>query len=479
MKLDDMDIVIDGAGLLDEVYAADARFVVLPSESARVALTLWTAATHAQQCWEHATRFVLKSPLKRCGKTRGLEVTSELVYRALPSSNISVAALVHGIDAQDPPTLILDEADAIFAKRRGDHSETAEALRGIINTGFGKGFSYVRYDIASRSNISSSTFCMAIVASIGDLPDTIEDRAVVVTMQRRAPGERVSEFRRRKALPVLHELRTRLHAWAVSHAPELLIAEPEVPAQDRAHDVWEPLIAIADAAGGEWQERARRACLELTASASDPDDGTSGERLLSDLYQVFAERARMTTAQILIGLHAIEEAPWGDWKNGHSLKARDLAWLLRPYQIKSHNIRAGGAVARGYERHDFAPAWTRYTHASATSATPATDSLAGGDSESENPVADDDEGIRYTSATAHSESENRAKTGSVAAVADVARGHAGDVSGDGAGSESPAPDPSWCDANGCLQIVRPDRPCPDHRVQGTRASASPEGVREW
>jgi len=35
---------------------------------------------------------------------------------------------------------------------------------------------------------------------------------------------------------------------------KLADAEPVMPLEDRAADVWEPLIAIADLAGGEWPE---------------------------------------------------------------------------------------------------------------------------------------------------------------------------------------------------------------------------------
>ena len=42
------------------------------------------------------------------------------------------------------------------------------------------------------------TFAMAALAGIGAMPDTIEDRAVVIRMRRRAPGESVAPFRHRR-----------------------------------------------------------------------------------------------------------------------------------------------------------------------------------------------------------------------------------------------------------------------------------------
>ena len=47
---------------------------------------------------------------------------------------------------------------------------------------------------------------------------------------------------------------------------------------------------------------------------------------------------------ILAGLHALDEAPWGDWY-GKPLNPRDLAKLLRPYEIKSRFVRRPGRTA--------------------------------------------------------------------------------------------------------------------------------------
>jgi hypothetical protein len=104
------------AGLLDEVCEQVTAYVALPTSHAAVAITLFISATHVQPAWEHATRLIAKSPLKRCGKTRLLEVCSGLVRQPLRTTNISTAALVRAIDEDDPPCLILDEADTIFTK---------------------------------------------------------------------------------------------------------------------------------------------------------------------------------------------------------------------------------------------------------------------------------------------------------------------------------------------------------------------------
>jgi hypothetical protein len=349
---------LDGASLLDEVHDQLTRYVAFPSPEAAVAVTLYAAATHAQDAWEHATRLVIKSPVKRCGKTRLQEVLAELCYRVLKTTNISPAALARSIPEDDPPTIMLDEADSVFAKRKGERSEGAEDIRGIINSGHGRGWPYVRWDPAKRVREECPTFAMAILGGIGDMPDTIEDRAVVITMRRRAPGEAVTQFRRRRAVGPLRALRDRLHVWVLSVITELADAEPELPLEDRAADVWEPLVAIADAAGGEWPERARRAAKALTPAEADEDAG--GTSLLADIHTVFGGADRLSTANLVERLNAVETSPWGGWRRGEGLDGRALAKLLKPYDVRPDVVRIGEETARGYLAQWFHDAWSRY-----------------------------------------------------------------------------------------------------------------------
>jgi hypothetical protein len=352
--------VADGAKLLEETYDALTRYVVFPDGAAAVAVTLWIAASHAQPAWEHATRLAIKSPVKRCGKSRLLDLAEALCHQPLPTVNVSVAALVRSINEDDPPTLLLDEADTIFGKRRGERAEAAEDLRGILNAGHKRGGKYRRWDQARRQPEECPTFSMAALAGIGDLPDTIEDRAVIVTMRRRAPGEQVSSFRRRRDLPALVTLRDRLHGWLRDHLAELETATPAMPVEDRAADTWEPLVAVADLAGGDWPDLARDACRTMTAQASADDDGSLGERLLADLREVFADDDRLDSRTILERLHSLEEAPWADLYS-KGLDARGLARLLRPYGVRPKVLRLGTATPRGYERADLLDPWQRYT----------------------------------------------------------------------------------------------------------------------
>jgi hypothetical protein len=63
---------IDGAELLDHVYAFLRRFVVYPDQQACVAHTLWIAHTHLMSAWDTTPRLAFLSPEPASGKTRAL-----------------------------------------------------------------------------------------------------------------------------------------------------------------------------------------------------------------------------------------------------------------------------------------------------------------------------------------------------------------------------------------------------------------------
>ena len=240
MNLEDLDTAADGAKLLGLVHRALARYVVLPSPEAADAIVLWIAATHAVPAWNCAPRLDITSPVKRCGKSRLLDIIEATCHKPLITVNISPAALVRSI-SQDPPTLLLDEADTVFGPKAADNHED---LRGILNAGHARNRPYIRWDVTTRQTEDCPTFALAALAGIGALPETITDRAVVVSMRRRAPGEVVARYRDRRDGDPLRELGGHLGAWVRAHLGELGDAEPAMPVEDRAADTWEPLIAV-------------------------------------------------------------------------------------------------------------------------------------------------------------------------------------------------------------------------------------------
>lgn len=98
-------------------------------------------------------------------------------------------------------------------------------------------------------------------------------------------------------------------------------------------------------------------------------------RLLADLRDVFGQEGKLWTETILAALHRTPEAPWGDWY-GHPVKDRELAKLLKPYGIRSRDVKIGDVNHKGYYREQFFEAWRSYAHAGGGSATRATGATA-------------------------------------------------------------------------------------------------------
>jgi hypothetical protein len=348
----------EGAAILSQLHAVLTRYVILPSAEAAVAVTLWIAATHAQTAWAHAPRLVIRAPEKRCGKSRLLDIVEGTCHAPLITVNASPAAVYRAIGTGTPPTLLVDEADAIFG---GKNAEANEDLRGLLNAGHQRNRPAIRWDAGTRSLETIPTFAMAALAGIGAMPDTIEDRAVVVKMRRRAPGETVAPFRHRRDRPALTAIAARLDRWLGKHLAQLERAEPPMPLEDRAADTWEPLIAVADLAGGSWPDLARHAAVTLTDDHDQAASVSDRIRLLIDCRTAFGDADALPTTTLITRLRSDLEAPWSDHGPAGITPMR-LSAMLRDYDIRSANIRFGEPIGqvKGYYRADFADAWARY-----------------------------------------------------------------------------------------------------------------------
>ncbi|MEC4018673.1 DUF3631 domain-containing protein [Streptomyces sp. H27-D2] len=349
----------EGSALLDDLRTAIGRYVVLPSDEALTAVTLWVAASHIQPGLQHAPRLAVVGPTKGCGKSRLLDVLYETVHQPMMTVNTS-PAVVFRVIGKNPPTLLVDEADTIFGPKAGDK----EDLRGLLNAGHQRNRPAWRISGPEHKPTAFPTFAMAALAGIGDLPDTIMDRAIVIRMQKRKPGERITPFRSRYSVPELHALRDRLADWLVPLRGTVAGAVPKMPVEDRAADTWEPLVIVADLAGGHWPALARAACLAMTRNEVVQDEQTTLKtRLLRDIRRVFDQEAgkeALRSQDLLAVLIQDAEAPWAEYGT-KGLNAYHLANLLRDFGISPANYRfENGRQAKAYARNQFVDAWARY-----------------------------------------------------------------------------------------------------------------------
>ncbi|MFD5569652.1 DUF3631 domain-containing protein [Streptomyces cadmiisoli] len=358
---------IDGAALLDEVEAFHRRFNVFPTASAYVAVALWDAHAHLLDCFDSTPRIAFLSPEPGSGKSRALEIVETLVPQPMTAVNASAAALFRSVsNPNGRPTILFDEIDTIFGPKAGDNEE----LRGFLNAGHRRtGVTYRCIGDGGNQTVQAfPSYCAVAVAGLGSLPDTIMTRSVVIRMRRRARNERVEAFRARLHEAEGHKLRDRLAQWTEQARDLVVGAWPDMPdgVTDRPADVWEPLLAIADAAGGAWPDRAREACVALVTASKVNDKGSLGVRLLTDLRDhVMVGIDRLPTVAILDRLNALDDAPWADL-HGKPLDNRRLSRMLAEYMtadnepIASRNIKTAGSVLKGYYAADLWDAWARY-----------------------------------------------------------------------------------------------------------------------
>src|SRR5215470_6390187 len=188
------------------------KFIAYPSDEAHVAHVLWIVHTHLMEAWESTPRLAFLSPEPASGKTRALEISELLVPNPVEAINVTPAYLFRKVGADNAkPTILYDEIDTVF----GPKAKENEEIRGLLNAGHRRGA------VAGRCVVRGKTveteeipaYCAVALAGLGDLPDTLLSRAVIVRMRRRGPNEVVEPYRRRVHADMGHVLRDKLAAW--------------------------------------------------------------------------------------------------------------------------------------------------------------------------------------------------------------------------------------------------------------------------
>jgi putative DNA primase/helicase len=299
----------------------------------------------SRRCWS-----------SRGGKTTVLKLLGALACQPLAAVTLTPAVLYRVVEAY-APTILVDEADTFLAEN--------DELRGVLNAGHDRHSAVVPRCVGDEFEPRVfHVFGAVAIAAIGKLPDTLMDRSIVIEMKRKAPGEKVRKLRRRQR-EALAALPRRCARWVADNLKSLSDSEPEVPddLDDRAADNWEPLLAIADQAGGPWPLRARATAIHFSGERGDAvETGDTGVQLLADVRAVFADTGidKSTTKALLAALAELEGRPWAEWNRGRGLTARQLGALLRRFGIKPGTIRVGNATPKGYLLADLSDAFGRY-----------------------------------------------------------------------------------------------------------------------
>jgi uncharacterized protein DUF3631 len=348
-----------GPTLLRDVEAFVSRFVVHPGP-ARLPVALWAMGTHLFECFETFPYLALLSPEKGCGKTRTTEVLEQIVSEPVRAVCISEAAVFRLIEDRRP-TLILDEAEVLTGK-----GERAEAVRALLNAGNRSGAMVPRCVGNSHELRMFDVYCPKIVCAIRVCPETIRDRSLVVSMQRKKPTDVVERYIRRRIRPAGDELRARLEEWAgvIDNAVVAAYERLDVDfLSDRELENFEPLLAILTVTDPSRLPELRSAAESLASGkAEDAKDDSLSLRLLADIRDVWPTgRKRIFTRNLLGFLKTVPDAPWAE---DFSLNERKLARFLAPYGVHPGDVRedtgAGDENGKGYKIEDFKDVFSSY-----------------------------------------------------------------------------------------------------------------------
>ena len=357
---------VDGAAILDEVATIVRLYVQMPEPTAD-AVALWIVHTWLHDRLEISTFLNVTSATARCGKSLLMEVLGALVLRPLPVSGRITPAALFRIIERDEPTLLLDEADTYFR-------EDPE-LRGIFNGSQRRDSAYVVRCVGDDHEPRNfKTWSAKAISGIGNLPDTVRDRSLVIRLDRRPPHVGDLPRWRERNRQDIEDIRKKLARLISDNANSTLARRNAVVyppcLHDRARDAWEAPFAIADCAGGEWAAEGGRAWRAAEAISANTEDETGQrEMLLADIHKVFRETGdpeSLPTEFILEKLKAMDDRPWPEYRRGNPLTPRGLASLLGPFGIAPGTIRAdgiatAGGTAKGYKRNAFVQVWKNYS----------------------------------------------------------------------------------------------------------------------
>ena len=337
-----------------EMLAAAVKIYAVLSGTAADAIALWVLHTWLVNEFTVSPRLAVTSPTKGCGKTTILRLLNKLVRRPKRAGSISPSALFRVVE-KFRPCVLLDETEKYI--------EQGSDLHALLNEGHAKGGTVLRVLGEKFELREFAVFGPVAFARNGRLPDDLEQRSIIIEMQRRRSDEPLSELRDDRC-ESLQRVARMCARWAEDTAALVGDTDPDMGLMiNRNADNWRPLFAIADLVGADWPERIRDAAAALAPRESE----SVGPMLLADIRTTFEERAldRLASVEICEALTAMEGRPWAEWKASKGapkpLTPNQLARLLKPFGIApTGTIRVGNRTPKGYYRHQFAEAWDRY-----------------------------------------------------------------------------------------------------------------------
>lgn len=322
-------------------------YVSFTDDGHAFALALWSIATYAYEVFDAFAYLVITSATKRSGKTRLAELIGFVSHAPQNFAAMTASTIFRCID-QFSPTIIFDEAETLS-------SEAASTMRAVLNVGYRKGQSIPR--VAANGDIRHfPTYCPKIFILIGDVYDTLRDRAIIVTLKRAEPKARF-DYNEANNRGSSMSLQTQDVIAQKGFVEKLTVEYTNLQANwlsDRDEEIWRPILAMCKMLCPERYTELERIAADLAtektaparhyAEFADVEDehlrDEYGKRLLTDVARTFAtiKRQSLSSQQILDALYALPTSPWRKFR-GDGLTLQTMAEMLSPFGINTQSVR--------------------------------------------------------------------------------------------------------------------------------------------
>jgi Domain of unknown function (DUF3854)/Protein of unknown function (DUF3631) len=333
------------AGTLDALALFLRSYVVFADPRTPMLLAAWTLGTWSYRAFRIYPYLSIRSPEKRCGKSRLLAVLRHVAFNASPVTAIPTEAQLFRGAASTGGAQLFDEVDGL----RGD-KERFDALIAVLNVGFERGGVVTRLEKRGETFEEQryEVYAPRVLAGLKALKETLADRAIPIFMTRKRRDERVARLTAKVDLAAA-ALRDGCALASLSRITDILAATDQAPSllereqvDDRASDLWAPLIALGLTGDAEDGGDRTRTLLTLAKELSGLRDAEADDSQIARLVEALTA-IRETAGDELVPEDlraALAARPEFEWVT----TTKRLAGLLNPLGFVRRRQREGGRL---------------------------------------------------------------------------------------------------------------------------------------
>lgn len=221
---------LDIARLAAEIDAFIKSYLEMPFDSDYLILATWVFHTYLIEKF-NTTPILYFYGVKETGKSRAGEVLSELAFRAQRLTSLTEATLFRSVE-MFKPTLIIDEIR--LQGPRGNHG-----LADLMKTTYKRGLKVSRINLNKNGEDQIEyydTFTPLVICTTESIPDIIESRCILFTMQKNSNPQIEKMIDKKWA----NDLRERLTIFRANYITKEL-PEAQYIARGRLNEIMFPL----------------------------------------------------------------------------------------------------------------------------------------------------------------------------------------------------------------------------------------------